>query len=114
MRPFKTNGPAGTDLEEFQVDGQIVLGILADGLDQVARFHQQVVSIVVQGRVLQELAGRALAFVEPVSNVVQTSDGVVDLARQLFIFGKLAQRAFAGIDTADQFVGLATALLALS
>ena len=68
-------------------------------LIRLARLHQQLVGIVVQRRILEELAGSAFALVEPVGNAVQTGDGVVELARQFLVLGQPAEGAFAGIDT---------------
>src|SRR5271157_2223367 len=62
--------------EELQMDGQVFLGVLADSCDQVSRLHQQLIGIVVQRRIHQELAGTALAFIEPVGDAVQARDRV--------------------------------------
>jgi hypothetical protein len=47
--------------ENLQMDGQILLGILTDGFDQLLGFDQQFAGMVVNRRVLQQFPDGALA-----------------------------------------------------
>lgn len=47
-------------LKDFKVDGQIAFGIFTDRFHQASGFDQHLVCIVVERRILQELACRTL------------------------------------------------------
>ena len=51
-------------LKQFEVNGQILLRILADRLHKVARLYQHLVGIVIKAWVLEELASATFALVE--------------------------------------------------
>src|SRR5271157_5622647 len=99
--------------KEFQMDGQVFLGIFADGGDQVAGLHQQFISIVIQRRIVDELARRPFSLVQLVGNAVQTGDAGVDFLGQRLILSQSSQRAFAGIDLSHQLVGLSCGLVGI-
>src|SRR5271165_4859440 len=52
-------------LEDFQVDGQVRLGVLANRRYQFACFHQHLVGVVVERRIDHQLAHGSFPFVDP-------------------------------------------------
>jgi hypothetical protein len=61
--------PAPPRLKHFEVNGQIFLGILADGFHQRPGFNQHLIGVFVEGFVLQQSAYCALARFQPVAQV---------------------------------------------
>src|SRR5262249_4232188 len=95
------------------MDGQVLLGILADGLDQVTAFHQQQVGIVVEGGIAKKFSGAALACFQAIGDVGKFLNRVLQLVGQLFIPEQLARGAVAGIDFIDDLVGFNDGLVGI-
>ena len=93
-------------LENLQANDEILLGIVADSVDQLLRLVHGLVGMVVEGAVLHELADGALALIDAGENAVEAGDGVLQLLGKPGIFGQLADRALAGIDVREELVGV--------
>src|ERR1051326_4937942 len=83
--------------EYAEMNGQVLLRVFADGLDERARLNQQLVSVVIERGVLKELACAALAGIEFVGDGRELGDGVVQFVGEVFILEQLARGAAAGI-----------------
>src|SRR5271157_198420 len=97
--------------EDFQVDRQVLLGILPDRRDQVSGFHQHLVGVVVQRRIDHQLARSPFTFIDAIENGIQAGDGGVELLRQLLVFGQLTERTLSGVDVGNQLVGFGHGLV---
>src|SRR5215470_5018869 len=63
-RPVQTARLPLIALEYFDSERQVLLGIFPDGLHKLTRLDQHLVGVVIERRILKELAGRALPSLE--------------------------------------------------
>src|SRR5215813_6635148 len=97
--------------EYAEADGQILLRVFANGLDERAGLNQQLVRVVIKRGVLKKLPGAALAGIKLIGNGGKLGDGVVQLLGKVFILEQLACRAAAGVQVVEKLVGLGDGLV---
>src|SRR5882757_2660819 len=68
---FNSSALQNMRLKEFQLDGEIFLGVLAEILDHLGAFGGEIVEIVVQAVVGNELSEGALAALRAIKNIIQ-------------------------------------------
>src|SRR5579871_5023349 len=88
-------------LKHAETDREIFLGIFTDRFDQVPRFDQHLVGIVVKRRVFEQLAGAAFSGFQPVRDSGELVDDIYELLRELFILQQFSSRSTARIEIGD-------------